>query len=107
MKHDEWLSTLATGSEVVVTGTWLKPRLSKVVKTTKTQIVVGNQRFYRETGRQIGYDRFSVTYLQQVSDEFRESQNRAALKEKILEGLDSATTEELAQINVILTKERP
>lgn len=107
MENDEWLSSLVEGSEVLITGTWIKPQLSKVDRTTRTQIVVGNRRFNRETGRQISCDRWSVTHIQQVSDAFRESQNRAALKEKILEALDSATTEELAQINVILTKERP
>lgn len=107
MERNEWLSSLAEGSEVLITSNWVKPRLAKVDRVTKTMVMVGSTRFNRQTGRQICDDRWGANQLQQVTDEFRELHNRAALKEKILGALDSATTEELAQINVILTKERP
>ncbi|MBV7502066.1 hypothetical protein [Achromobacter sp. ACM05] len=105
MEDREWLQSLTDGSEVLVTGTWVKPRIATVDRVTKTQIIVGGSRYSKETRQLIGADRWSRAQIQQVSDGFRESQNKALLKAKILDRLDSATTEELAQINVILTKE--
>lgn len=107
MENKDWLDALEAGSEVLITSTWVKPRIAQVDRTTKTMIVVGSFRFHRSTGRQVGAERFGSHHLQRVTDGFREIHIREALKEKILGKLDKASTEELDQINVILTKERP
>jgi len=107
MENDEWLSSLVEGSEVLIASTWIAPRLAQVDRVTKTMLMIGPTRFNRKTGRQICSDRWGANRLQPVTEAWRDLQNRSALKKKILDALDSATTEELAQINVILTKERP
>lgn len=49
------LKDLVTGDEVLVTGMSYR-RISKVGKVTKTQIVVDNARFRRNSGWQCGSD---------------------------------------------------
>ena len=53
------LKDLVAGDEVVVTGT-LYRRIAKVDKVTKTQIVIDNARFRRDSGWQCGSDRWNV-----------------------------------------------
>lgn len=49
------LKDLVAGDDVLVTGNYYR-RISKVVKVTKTQIVVNNVRFRRDSGWQCGSD---------------------------------------------------
>lgn len=53
------LKDLVAGDEVLVTGT-LHRRIAKVDKVTKTQIVIDNARFRRDSGWQCGSDRWNV-----------------------------------------------
>ena len=53
------LKDLVAGDEVLVTGT-LHRRIAKVDKVTKTQIVIDNDRFRRDSGWQCGSDRWNV-----------------------------------------------
>lgn len=56
------LKDLIAGDEVLVTGTFRR-RIAKVDKVTKTQIVVDNARFRRDSGWQCGSDRWNVTRI--------------------------------------------
>ena len=53
------LKDLVAGDEVLVTGT-LHRRIAKVDKVTKTQIVIDNTRFRRDSGWQCDSDRWNV-----------------------------------------------
>ena len=53
------LKDLVAGDEVLVIGTFNR-RIAKVDKVTKTQIIVNNARFRRDSGCQFGSDRWNV-----------------------------------------------
>ena len=53
------LKDLKAGDDVVVTDTFHR-RIAKVNKVTKTQIVIDNARFRRDSGWQCGSDRWNV-----------------------------------------------
>ena len=53
------IKDLVAGDEVLVTGTFHR-RIAKVDKVTKTQIVIDNARFRRDSGWQCGSDRWNV-----------------------------------------------
>ena len=53
------LKDLVAGDEVLVTGTFHR-RIAKIDKVTKTQIVIDNARFRRDSGWQCGSDRWNV-----------------------------------------------
>lgn len=53
------LKDLVTGDEVLVTGMSCR-RIAEIDKVTKTQIVVGNTRFRRDSGWQCGGDRWNI-----------------------------------------------
>lgn len=66
------LKDLVAGDEVLVTGT-LHRRIDKVDKVTKTQIVIDNDRFRRDSGWQCGGDSWyrksiSVPTEKEISD---------------------------------------
>ena len=66
------LKDLVAGDEVLVTGT-LHRRIAKVDKVTKTQIVIDNDRFRRDSGWQCGVDSWyrksiSVPTEKEISD---------------------------------------
>ena len=56
------LKDLVAGDEVLVIGTFNR-RIAKVDKVTKTQIIVNNARFRRNSGWQCGSDRWNVTRI--------------------------------------------
>lgn len=63
---------LVAGDDVLVTGNYYR-RIAKVDKVTKTQIVVNNVRFRRDSGWQCGSDRWdkkiiSVPTEKEISD---------------------------------------
>ena len=53
------LKDLVAGDEVLVTDMYYR-RIAEVGKVTKTQIVVNNARFRRDSGWQCGSDRWNV-----------------------------------------------
>ena len=56
------LKDLVVGDDVLVTGMYYR-RIAKVDKVTKTQIIVNNARFRRNSGWQCGSDRWNVTRI--------------------------------------------
>lgn len=56
------LKDLVEGDEVLVTGMYHR-HIAKVDKVTKTQIIVNNARFKRDSGWQCGSDRWNVIQI--------------------------------------------
>ena len=104
------LKDLVAGDEVLVTGT-LHRRIAKVDKVTKTQIVIDNARFRRDSGWQCGSDRWnvrriSVPTLKEISD-FKEETFRKELLYAISSfDFERLSTNELKQVyNIVKGKE--
>ena len=105
------LKDLVAGDEVLVTGT-LHRRIAKVDKVTKTQIIVNNARFRRDSGWQCGSDRWnvrriSVPTLKEISD-FKEENFRKELLYAISSfDFERLSTNELKQVyNIVKGKEK-
>ena len=105
------LKDLVAGDEVLVTGT-LHRRIAKVDKVTKTQIVIDNARFRRDSGWQCGSDRWnirriSVPTLKEISD-FKEENFRKELLYAISSfDFERLSTDELKQLyNIVKGKEK-
>ena len=103
------LKDLVAGDEVLVTGT-LHRRIAKVDKVTKTQIVIDNARFRRDSGWQCGSDRWnirriSVPTLKEISD-FKEENFRKELLYAISSfDFERLSTDELKQVyNIVKCK---
>ena len=103
------LKDLVAGDEVIVTGT-LHRRIAKVDKVTKTQIVIDNARFRRDSGWQCGSDRWnvrriSVPTLKEISD-FKEENFRKELLYAISSfNFERLSTDELKQLyNIVKAK---
>ena len=99
------------GDEVLVTGT-LHRRIAKVDKVTKTQIVIDNTRFRRDSGWQCGSDRWNVRRIsvpteKEVSD-FKEENFRKILINTISSfNFERLSTDELKQLyNIVKGKEK-
>jgi hypothetical protein len=100
------LKDLVTGDEVLVTGMFYR-RISKVGKVTKTQIVVDNARFRRNSGWQCGSDkwnmrRVSVPTEKEISDIKEEN-----FRKKLIYAISSfdfkrLSTDELKQVYKIV-----
>ena len=105
------LKDLVAGDEVVVTGT-LHRRIAKVDKVTKTQIIINNARFRRDSGWQCGSDRWnvrriSVPTLKEISD-FKEENFRKDILYAISSfDFERLSTDELKQLyNIVKGKEK-
>ena len=105
------LKDLVAGDEVLVTGT-LHRRIAKVDKVTKTQIVIDNDRFRRDSGWQCGVDSWyrksiSVPTEKEISDVKEEN-----LRNELLYTISSfdfkrLSTDELKQVyNIVKGKEK-
>lgn len=104
------LKDLKAGDDVVVTGTFHR-RIAKVNKVTKTQIIIDNARFRRDSGWQCGGDSWnrksiSVPTEKEISDIKEEN-----LRKKLIYAISSfdfkrLSTDELKQVyNIVKGKE--
>lgn len=104
------LKDLVEGDEVLVTGMYYR-RIAKVDKVTKTQIVVDNARFKRDSGWQCGSGiwnrrRVSVPTEKEISDIKEEN-----FRKKLVYAISSfdfkrLSTNELKQVyNIVKDKE--
>ena len=105
------LKDLVAGDEVLVTGT-LHRRIAKVDKVTKTQIVIDNDRFRRDSGWQCGVDSWYrksiyVPTEKEISD-FKEENFRKELLYAISSfDFNRLSTDELKQLyNIVKGKEK-
>lgn len=104
------LKDLIAGDDVLVVGRFCR-RIAKVNKVTKTQIIVNNARFRRDSGWQCGSDRWdsksiSVPTEKEISDVKEENS-----REKLIYAISSfdfkrLSTDELKQVyNIVKGKE--
>ena len=104
------LKDLVVGDDVLVTGMYYR-RIAKVDKVTKTQIVIDNTRFRRDSGWQCGSDRWNVRRISvptenEISD-FKEENFRKELLYAISSfNFERLSTDELKQVyNIVKGKE--
>ena len=105
------LKDLVVGDEVVVTGT-LHRRIAKVDKVTKTQIVIDNARFRRDSGWQCGSDRWNVRRIsvpteKEISDVKEENLRKILINTISSFDFKRLSTDELKKVyNIVKGKEK-
>ena len=105
------LKDLVAGDEVLVTGT-LHRRIAKVDKVTKTQIVIDNDRFRRDSGWQCGVDSWyrksiSVPTEKEISDVKEENLRKILINTISSFNFKRLSADELKQLyNIIKGKEK-
>lgn len=100
------LKDLVVGDDVLVTGMYHR-RISKVGKVTKTQIVVNNARFRRDSGWQCGSDgwnvrRISVPTEKEISDVKEENLRKTLIYSISSFDFKRLSTDELKQVYKIV-----
>ena len=104
------LKDLVAGDEVLVTGMNHR-RIAKVDKVTKTQIIVDNARFRRDSGWQCGSDRWNVRRIsvpteKEISDVKEENLRRTLIYAISSFDFKRLSTDELKQVyNIVKGKE--
>ena len=105
------LKDLVAGDEVIVTGT-LHRRIAKVDKVTKTQIVIDNARFRRDSGYQFGSDRWNVRRIsvpteKEISDVKEENLRKILINTISSFDFKRLSADELKQLyNIVKGKEK-
>ena len=105
------LKDLVVGDEVLVTGTFNR-RIAKVDKVTKTQIIVNNARFRRDSGWQFGSDRWNVRRIsvpteKEISDVKEENLRKILINTISSFDFKRLSTDELKQVyNIVKGKEK-
>ena len=105
------LKDLVAGDEVLVTGT-LHRRIAKVDKVTKTQIVIDNARFRRDSGWQCGSDRWNVRRIsvpteKEISDVKEENLRKILINTISSFDFKRLSTDELKKVyNIVKGKEK-
>ena len=105
------LKDLVVGYKVLVTGT-LYRRIAKVDKVTKTQIVIDNARFRRDSGWQCGSDRWNIRKISvptenEISDIKEENFRKELLYTISSFDFKRLSTDELQQVyNIVKGKEK-
>lgn len=104
------LKDLVVGDDVLVTGLYHR-RIAKVDKVTKTQIVVDNARFRRDSGWQCGSDSLdrksiSVPTEKEISDIEEENLRKALIYVISSSDFERLSTDKLKQVyNIVKGKE--
>lgn len=105
------LKDLVAGDEVLVTGT-LHRSIAKVDKVTKTQIVIDNARFRRDSGWQCGSDRWNIRRIsvpteKEISDVKEENLRKIIINTISSFNFERLSTDELKQLyNIVKGKEK-
>lgn len=104
------LKDLKAGDDVVVTGIFHR-RIAKVDKVTKTQIIIDNARFRRDSGWQCGSDRWNVRRIsvpteKEISDIKEENLRKILIHTISSFDFERLSTNELKQVyNIVKCKE--
>ena len=104
------LKDLVAGDEVLVTGMSYR-RISKIDKVTKTQIVVDNARFRKDSGWQCGSDRWNFREISVPTEKQIAEIKEENLRKKLIYTISSfdfkrLSTDELKQVyNILKGKE--
>lgn len=105
------LKDLVEGDEVLVTGMYHR-HIAKVDKVTKTQLIVNNARFRRDSGWQCGIDRWdrksiSVPTEKEISDVKEENLRKTLIYSISSFDFKRLSTDELKQVyNIVKGKEK-
>lgn len=105
------LKDLIAGDEVLVTGISHR-RIVKVDKVTKTQIVIDNARFRRDSGWQCSSDRWNVRRISVPTEKEISEIKEETLRENLIYAISSfdfkrLSTDELKQVyNIVKGKEK-
>ena len=103
------LKDLKAGDDVVVTGIFHR-RIAKVDKVTKTQIIIDNARFRRDSGWQCGSDRWNVRRIsvpteKEISDIKEENLRKILIHTISSFDFERLSTNELKQLyNIVKFK---
>ena len=104
------LKDLVAGDDVLVIGMYHR-RIAKVDKVTKTQIVVNNARFRRDSGWQCGSDRWNVRRISVPTEKEISDIKEENLRNTLVYAISSfdfkrLSTDELKQVyNIVKGKE--
>lgn len=106
---ENWTQSLKAGDEVVVTGRFYgHDRLARVDRVTATQIVVGNERFRRDSGRRVGDSGYAFAYIVEPVAQRREAIERRMLTDAITRAnFDKLPLETLRAAHELLCKRAP
>lgn len=105
------IKDLVVGDDVLVTGRYHR-HIAKVDKVTKTQIIIDNVRFRRDSGWQCGSDRLdmksiSIPTEKEISDIKEENFRKALLYAISSFDFKRLSTDELKQVyNIVRGKEK-
>lgn len=104
------LEDLKAGDDVLISGMYYR-RIAKIDKVTKTQIVVGNARFRRNSGWQCGSDSWNRKYIsvpteKEISDVKEENLRKILIHTISSVDFKRLSTDELKQVyNILKGKE--
>ncbi len=104
------LKDLVVGDDVLVVGMSCR-RIAKIDKVTKTQIVVNNARYRRNSGWQCGGDRWNVKSISVPTEKEISDIKEENLRETLIYSISSfdfkrLSTDELKQVyNIVKGKE--
>ena len=104
------LKDLVAGDDVIVIGTFRR-RIAKVDKVTKTQIIIDNARFRRDSGWQCGSDRWNIRRIsvpteKEISDIKEENLRKILIHTISSFDFERLSTNELKQVyNIVKCKE--
>lgn len=104
------LKDLVAGDDVLVRGMYRR-RIAKVDKVTKTQIVVNNARFRRDSGWKCGSDRWNVERISVPTEKEISDVKEENLRKTLIYSISSfdfkrLSTDELKQVyNIVKGKE--
>ena len=104
------LKDLVAGDDVLITSRYYR-RIAKVDKVTKTQIIVNNARFRRDSGCQCGGDSWnrksiSVPTEKEISDVKEENIRKILINTISSFNFERLSTDELKQVyNIVKGKE--
>ena len=104
------LKDLVAGDDVIVIGTFRR-RIANVDKVTKTQIIIDNARFRRDSGWQCGSDRWNIRRIsvpteKEISDIKEENLRKILIHTISSFNFERLSTNELKQVyNIVKCKE--
>lgn len=104
------LKDLVVGDDVLVNGMNHR-RIAKVDKVTKTQIVIDNARFRRDSGWQCGGDRWNVRRISVPTEKEISDVKEENLRKTLIYAISSfdfkrLSTDELKQVYNIVKRQR-
>ena len=105
------LKDLVEGDEVLVTGMYHR-HIAKVDKVTKTQIIVNNARFKRDSGWQCGSERWNIRRISVATEKEITDVKKEDFRKKLIYAISSfdfkrLSTDELKQVyNIVKGKKK-